>query len=290
MNATSTRLPVRLPSGLTRSRVGRVSILNALLATLLVGVAVAAYLTVGQSTTSTAGTTNTAAVDRGVVLSTVSATGTLQAAKQLSVNFTSSGELRSVNVTTGQRVKAGQLLGKIDSTSAHQTLLQAQASLTSAEAQYQQTLTGETAQQRQQDALSVSQARQSVTNAKISLAATKKSIALDKRTSATSLSQALQQLRVDQGQLQVDTAKLKTDSVTVADANAAAAAVAADKAQVTAAQATQQIDQQSQFDAQAQQTKDNQQLTRRASRPHRRATTPRRSRSTPTRSTPTSRP
>ena len=250
----------RLPSGLTARRLPRglrrIGVVNGILAVLLIGAGVAAYLTIGTGSSTSNAAVRTATVQRGVVLSTLSATGTLQAATQLSLNFASSGEIVSVNVKAGQHVKKGQVLGRIDATSAHQSLLQAEASLKTARANLQTTLTGETPQQRAQDAVTVAQARQSVVNAKNSLAATKQSIALDKLTTAASLSQAQKQLRADQGQLQIDLAKQKSDSATFANVDAATAAVTADKAQLAADQAKQQTDQQSQLTWQQQLSSD----------------------------------
>jgi len=250
----------RLPSGLTARRVphwlGRLGVVNGLLAVLLVGAGVAAYLMIGTGSSTSNAAVRTATVQRGVVLSTLSATGTLQAATQLSLDFASSGQIVSVTVKAGQHVKKGQVLGRIDSTSAHQSLLQAEASLKTAQANLQTTLTGETPQQRAQDAVTVAQARQSVVNAKNSLAATKQSIALDKVTSAASLSQTQKQLRADQGQLQVDLAKQKSDSATFANVDAATTAVATDKAQLANDQAKQQTDQQSQLTWQQQLSSD----------------------------------
>lgn len=256
MNAITSRLPSRLTGRRLPGRLARLGPLNLLLAAGLVAAGVGAYLATRVSSPSTSGAVRTAAVTKGVVLSTISATGTLQAATDLSLNFTSSGQLVSVNVKAGQHVKKGQVLGRIDPTSAKQTLMQAQASLKTTNANYESTLTGETAQQRAQDAVSVAQARQSVKNAKISLASTEKSIALDKMTSAASTTQAQKQLSTDQGQLQVDLAKQKTDSATFASADAAAAAVTADKAKVATDQAKQQTDQQSQLTWQQQLSSD----------------------------------
>ena len=136
-------------------------------------------------------------MQRGVVLSTTSATGTLQAAKELNVGFTTAGTITSIAVKPGERVAKGQLLGRIDSTSAQQALQQAEASLATAQAQYEQTLTGETAQQRRQDALSITQAKQSLANAK----ATQRQ---DRQQSTASVAQPTNALRADQGQEKVD--------------------------------------------------------------------------------------
>lgn len=261
MDATTGELPTDLPPRATRrfglARIHNVRAFNALLAGGVAAAGVAAYLVVGQSAASSQTTTRTADVTRGVVLSTVSATGTLQPSTELSIGFPTSGMISSVNVEAGQRVRRGQLLGRLDSLSARQSTQQAEASLASAQAQYEQTLTGETAAQRAQDAVGGTQARASVATAKTGLSAAKRAIALDRRTSAASVAQAQQQLRVDQGQLKVDVAKRGTDSATQASVDAAAAVVANDKAALQATQTTQQNDQQSQLDAQAQQTSHN---------------------------------
>ena len=251
MSAISERLPSRLPRG----RLGRIGPLNVLLAAGVVALAVVAYLTIGTSKSATP-TVRTATAARGVVLSTVSATGTLQSPAQVAVGFTSSGTLISVKVHEGEHVNRGQVLGRIDPTTASQSLRQAEMAYALANAQYAQTVAGETPQQRRQDALSVTQAKQSIVNANGSLAAAERTVALDKRTSAASVAQAQQQLRVDQGQEQIDLAQQKTDQGTYATVDAANAAVAADKAQLATDQSKQQSDQLAQLNAQHQQSED----------------------------------
>jgi len=256
MSAISERLPSRLPRG----KLGRIGPLNVLLAAGVVALAVVAYLTIGTSKSATP-TVRTATAARGVVLSTVSATGTLQSPAEVAVGFTSSGTLISVKVHEGEHVNRGQVLGRIDPTTASQSLRQAEMAYALANAQYAQTVAGETPQQRRQDALSVTQAKQSIVNANGSLAAAERAVALDKRTSAASVAQAQQQLRVDQGQEQVDLAQQKTDQATYASVDAANAAVAADKAQLATDQSKQQSDQLAQLNAQHQQSEDQASLT-----------------------------
>lgn len=248
MSAISERLPSKLPRG----RLARIGPVNMVLAAGVVALAVVAYLTVGSSTPSATGAVRTATATRGVVLSTVSATGALQSPAQIAVGFTSSGTLVSVKVHQGEHVTRGQVLGRIDPATAQQSLRQASMAYALARAQYEQTVTGETAAQRHQDALSVTQARQSLANANASLAATQRSVALDKKTSATGVAQAQQGLRVDQGQLQVDLAQQQKDQTPYATVDAANAAVAADKTQLAADQAKQQSDQLTQLSAQQQ--------------------------------------
>lgn len=250
MSVITSRLPAdrRLPGVLRRF-----GFLNWALGAALVGAGIGSYFAVaGSGTTVTA--PRTATVQKGVVLATTSATGTLQAANELAVGFTAAGTITSVDVKPGERVKRGQVLGRIDDTTARQSLEQAQASLATAQAQYESTLTGETAQQRKQDALSVTQSRQSLANAR---AAQKQ----DARSSAVSVAQAAQALRVDQGQEKVDLYQQTKDRATYPTEDAVNAAIANDKAKLATDQAKQQTDAQKQFDLQAQENTDNNQLS-----------------------------
>ena len=111
------RLPRALPA--SRALPSRYRWVNAVLAAAVVGLGVGAYFTVNSSSTpATQASIRTAAVTRGVVLSSVSATGNIQAASQLSVDFRTSGTISAVHVKVGQHVKAGQILGRIDPTDA----------------------------------------------------------------------------------------------------------------------------------------------------------------------------
>src|SRR6201996_9584749 len=72
---------------------------------------------------------------KGVVQSTVSGTGNVEAGADLDVNFQASGTLSKVYVKVGQHVSKGQLLATLDQTSALLTLDQAQNNLTAAQDQ-----------------------------------------------------------------------------------------------------------------------------------------------------------
>jgi len=250
VSVITSRLPAdrRFPSVLKR-----IGFLNWALGAALVGAGVGSYFAVA-GTSSPPAPPRTATVQRGVVLSTTSATGTLQAADELSVGFTSAGTITAVNVKPGQRVKRGEILGRIDDTAARQSLQQAQASLANAQAQYEQTLTGETAAQRRQDALAVTQARQSLANARV---AQKQ----DARSSAASVAQATAALRTDQGQEKVDLYQQTKDRAVYPTPDAANAAIAADKAQLATDQAKQQADTQQQLNLQHQKSVDQQNLS-----------------------------
>jgi HlyD family secretion protein len=104
------------------------------LGALCAGAIVAAVLLVGPPSTSQATVTRTATVAQGVVQSTVSGSGNLQALNQLNLGFKTSGTVTHIYVTQGQQVTQGELLATLDPQSAEVTLEQAKASLQSAEA------------------------------------------------------------------------------------------------------------------------------------------------------------
>jgi HlyD family secretion protein len=104
------------------------------LGALCAGAIAAAVLVVGPSSSSAVSVTRTAKVAQGVVQSTVSGTGNLQAASQLNLGFKTSGTVTAIYVTQGEHVTQGQLLAALDPQSAEVTLEQAKAALQSAEA------------------------------------------------------------------------------------------------------------------------------------------------------------
>jgi HlyD family secretion protein len=74
----------------------------------------------------------TVVVDQGTATVTVTATGTVQAAETLDLNFGSAGRVERVNVTVGDTVAAGQVLARIDDTAAQQQLAGAHSPLAQA--------------------------------------------------------------------------------------------------------------------------------------------------------------
>ena len=69
-----------------------------------------------KSSAHAAGRTATAEV--GTVQSTVTATGNLSPANSENLAFATSGTVTAIDASVGQQVKAGQVLAKIDATSA----------------------------------------------------------------------------------------------------------------------------------------------------------------------------
>jgi multidrug efflux pump subunit AcrA (membrane-fusion protein) len=106
--------------------------LNYLLGVACVGAIVAAFLVVGPASGSQATVTRTAVAAQGIVQSTVSGSGNLQAASQLDLGFKTSGTVTNIYVSQGQHVTEGQLLATLNPESAEVALEQARASLQSA--------------------------------------------------------------------------------------------------------------------------------------------------------------
>ena len=79
-----------------------------------------------------------AAVERGTIQQTVSATGTLSAVKTVQVGTQVSGQVAQLLTDFNQHVTAGQLLARIDPTLQEQAVRDAQAQLAKAQAQYDQ--------------------------------------------------------------------------------------------------------------------------------------------------------
>jgi multidrug efflux pump subunit AcrA (membrane-fusion protein) len=246
---------------------------NIILLALVAGLGTAAYLALHTTASVATATPRTSPVARGVVLSSVSASGTVQAATNLSVGFQASGRVTEIDVKAGQKVAKGQVLGKLDSTDATAAVQQANANLASAKANLAQAQSGETAQQKAADAVSLAQSKAQVTQAetalknakaqlKIDNASTSQSIATAKSSAA--VTQAQKQLKADQGNLAAAVAKQKTDKakLTVNGTTYATAdeAVNAMTNIVNQDKAQQQQDAQTNYDLQAQQTMDQQQL------------------------------
>jgi multidrug efflux pump subunit AcrA (membrane-fusion protein) len=104
------------------------------LGVLCVGAIVAAILLVGPASGSQTSAGRTITVVQGIVQSTVSGSGNIQASSQLDLGFKTSGVVTQIYVTQGQHVTEGQLLAELDPKSAEVTLEQARANLQAAEA------------------------------------------------------------------------------------------------------------------------------------------------------------
>ena len=117
---------MRRPSLLVNAGLGVVALAGALWA----------YQTVAVSNTtssSTAGNQRYATVQAGTVVSTASATGTVQSANTANADFGTSGTVTEIDVKVGDAVTKGQVLAKLDPTAAQDQLNTANANLASAQ-------------------------------------------------------------------------------------------------------------------------------------------------------------
>jgi membrane fusion protein, macrolide-specific efflux system len=114
-------------AGLLRrtSRKQRV-ILASGVAVVLAAVGVGIWATGGSSSASTP-TFQLVAAASSTLRQTVSSTGTIEPAQQANLNFAASGQVTSVAVTVGQKIKAGQVLAKVSSASLSANVAQAEA-------------------------------------------------------------------------------------------------------------------------------------------------------------------
>jgi macrolide-specific efflux system membrane fusion protein len=115
----------------TRSRPSWPSIL---LGGLCVAAILAAALLVGPASGSQTPAGRVITVARGVVQSTVSGSGNVQAASQLDLGFKTAGVVSQIYVSQGEHVTEGRLLAELDPKSAEVSLEQARAGLQQAEA------------------------------------------------------------------------------------------------------------------------------------------------------------
>lgn len=133
----------------------------------LIGLGLVAILLVGLIARDTvfaqpaAAPLRTATADRGTVTSAVSGTGSLVPAGRMNVNFKLAGTLTEIDVKVGDKVTAGAVLARIDSSTQQASLAQAQASLASAQANLQATQSPVTAAQLAQLQHQLSAAQQS---------------------------------------------------------------------------------------------------------------------------------
>ena len=103
-----------------------------LTAGLAVAVFALAWSEVGAPASSSRVSRQVVLAQRGVVQSTVSGTGNVEAGTDVSVNFKASGTLADVFVKVGDHVSQGQLLATLDPTSAQLSVAQAEKTLTAA--------------------------------------------------------------------------------------------------------------------------------------------------------------
>jgi HlyD family secretion protein len=147
--------------------------------------------------------TQTATVDTGDVTATVSANGNIASGRTVNVDFEGSGGfVEEVFVKAGQKVRKGEVIARVDQTSARQSLRLAQVQLASAEASYDTTVQGQTSEERARDAQTVRQAELSVRTARENLAAAQQSLSLTRQQQNAGLRRARASLQRSQEALE----------------------------------------------------------------------------------------
>nr|WP_225312060.1 biotin/lipoyl-binding protein [Microbispora cellulosiformans] len=107
-------------------------VINGVLAVLLLGGIAAAWASLGGDSSAGAAPLTTR-VTRGTVLASVSASGSVESARTRALSFGTNGTVETVLVETGDRVKKGQVLARLDDTAARESLEAAKASLDAAD-------------------------------------------------------------------------------------------------------------------------------------------------------------
>ncbi|MCO5968160.1 efflux RND transporter periplasmic adaptor subunit [Actinoallomurus soli] len=90
-------------------------------------------LTGGDDSAGASALSRTTRVMRGTVVSSVSASGSVESARSRSLSFTTSGTVAKIYVQAGDKVSKGELLARLDTTSAEENVNSAKANLTAAE-------------------------------------------------------------------------------------------------------------------------------------------------------------
>src|SRR4051794_430301 len=119
----------RAPRNPRRSRPG---VLTALLVLVAGGAVVAAILSL-QSAPATLVSERTVTVTRGVIQTVVSGSGNLAPARQVDVDFATSGKITKVYTKAGAHVSEGELLARIDNRSQKVDVAKAEAALVDAQ-------------------------------------------------------------------------------------------------------------------------------------------------------------
>ncbi|MGH9011047.1 MAG: efflux RND transporter periplasmic adaptor subunit [Acidimicrobiia bacterium] len=158
----------------------RTIVLYTTLAVAVVGAGGLAYGAIGSSDGSTAKTaTRLVSATAGTVSQTVSATGTVQPATSLDLNFVNGGVLTAVNVKAGDKVKEGQVLATMDPAKAKVALETAQANLAAAQQKLDQAKNPPPTAQNPAptvDAVAVAQAKAAVNQAALNVSDAQKAV------------------------------------------------------------------------------------------------------------------
>src|SRR5579864_7242754 len=88
------------------------------------------------ASSAAAGSYTTTRIQRGTITDAVTGTGPIAASQAVPLNFKNSGKVSEIDVNVGDKVKAGQVLAKLDDSDLKTQLQQAQANLANSQAAY----------------------------------------------------------------------------------------------------------------------------------------------------------
>lgn len=166
-------------------------VLNGVLVLALVGVGVGAYASIGRGAATTLTAGQVVRVTRGTLTASVSATGNAEAVTSVDAALSGSGgTVEKIYVKTGEKVKKGQRLLRVDDDAARDDLTKAESDLETARAQLATTTEGRTPAERAQDKAGIAAAQTSVDTARRSVKAAEASYALDVRQQRTLVDRA----------------------------------------------------------------------------------------------------
>ena len=209
-------------------------VLNSGLAVALIVAVGFAYTSIGTSSSSAATKVRTSPVSQGTVVSTVSASGTLVSPSDIGLGFVTGGTLRQLYVKSGDKVKVGEVLAKVDDTTQLESLTTAKNGVAAAKASLAELIQGQTPQQKAASAVQLEQSQAQITSAQNSLDFQAKSNAVDAANLATAVTTA--QTAITTAQTAVTTAKatLATDTATLkTDTAANSKSVTSDQSKVS---------------------------------------------------------
>src|SRR4051812_45615812 len=107
----------------------RTVLVNGTLVVLLLGGATYGYVSLASDGNAGTATAQTAAVTRGTVLSSVSASGSVVSSRSQDLSFGTSGTVKRIEVETGDKVVKGEVLARLDATAAQENVTVAKAAL-----------------------------------------------------------------------------------------------------------------------------------------------------------------
>ena len=179
------------------------------------GVAVYRYR---AASSAAAGSYTTARIQRGTITDAVTGTGPIAASQAVPLNFKNSGKVSEIDVNVGDKVKAGQVLAKLDDSDLKTQLQQAQANLANSQAAYNKLTQGALPTDVAAAQAAIDSANSQLASAQKGLAAAQNIATKDTAAAQQALADAQKNLQSVQSQIDASTA---SDKVAVANAQKA---------------------------------------------------------------------